>query len=94
MPLRRRAWLRVYLNTDCLTQDNCCLLFMEGPSATFCTLHLKTPQVSQPKASRRKRTSVHLLYVSMHLEGSASELLCHQVQLKSVVQSWLSYLFW
>lgn len=33
----------------CLTQDNCCLFFMDWPSATFCTLHLKTPQV--PKAT-------------------------------------------
>lgn len=93
MSLRCRTWLCVPLNTDCLTQDNCCLLFVEGPSATFCTLHLKIPQVSAKSHSRRKRTSVHLLYMSMHLKGSASVLLCHQLQLKSLYNFGCHYIY-
>lgn len=83
MPLTCQAWLCVPLNTDSLTQDNCCLLFMEGPSATLCTL-----RPSQKLQEKDKRTLVHLLYMYMHL------LVCmplwNQVQLKCVhvVQSW------
>lgn len=39
-PLRCWAWLRVALDTDGCTQDNCCLLFMEGPSATLRALFI------------------------------------------------------
>lgn len=79
MPLTCQAWLCVPLNTDSLTQDNCCLLFMEGPSATLCTLRL-----SQKLQGKDKRTLVHLLYVYMHLKESACMPLCHV----HVVQSW------
>lgn len=39
-PLRCWAWLHVPLGTDGRTQDNCCLLFMEGPSATLHALFI------------------------------------------------------
>lgn len=39
-PLRCWAWLGVPLDTDGRTQDNCCLLFMEGPSATLHALFI------------------------------------------------------
>lgn len=41
-PLRCWAWLCVPLDTDGRTQDNCCLLFMEGPSATLHALFIWT----------------------------------------------------
>lgn len=44
-PLRCWAWLCVPLDTDGGKQDNCCLLFMEGPSATL-HCHLDTPEVA------------------------------------------------
>lgn len=39
-PLRCWTWLRVPLDSDGCTQDNCCLLFMVGPSATLGALFI------------------------------------------------------
>lgn len=65
-PLRCRAWLCVAPNTDDPTQDNCCLLLMEGPSATLCTLHLKTPHESQPKPTGEEKKRLSVFTVRAH----------------------------
>lgn len=65
-PLRCWAWLCVALNTDGPTQDNCCLLLMEGPSAMLCTLHLKTPHESQPKDTGEGKKSLSESTVRAH----------------------------
>lgn len=85
-PLRCRAWLCVALNTDGPTQDKCCLLLMEGPSATLCTLYLKTPRESQPKATgERKPECIYCMCACIWKIA----LLCQRVKLEciSLVQS-------
>lgn len=63
-PLRCWAWLHVPLDTDGCTQDNCCLLFMEGPSATLHALFIwRLPKGhSQEPQGKEKWISLCLLY--------------------------------
>lgn len=61
---------------------------MDGPFATLCTLHLKTPHESQPKATGGKQSLCASTVHAHAFEWKCSMLLCCQsVQLESLVQS-------
>lgn len=78
-PLRCWAWLHVPLDTDGRTQDNCCLLFMEGPSATLHALFIWRLLEGHSQEPRGKRT--HCIYcMSLRVRQSWRMPLCLYVQ--------------
>lgn len=76
-PLRCWAWLRVALDTDGCTQDNCCLLFMEGPSATLRALFiwrlLKAPG-QEPRGKSKLELCVSTVCVQVCAKRSHVQL--------------------
>lgn len=67
-PLRCWAWLRVPLDTGGCTQDNCCLLFMEGPSATlhaFFIWSLLKGHSQEPQEKRKMKLPLYVYCTSV-----------------------------
>lgn len=106
-PLRCWAWLHVPLDTDGRTQDICCLLFMEGPSATLHALFILRllkghSQEPQGKRTNEMENGTHCIYcmqasvcLSMCMKDSACMLLHVHVQWECplIVQSWALLFF-
>lgn len=104
-PLRCWAWLHVPLDTDGRTQDICCLLFMEGPSATLHALFILRLVKGHSQEPRGKRTNemengTHCIYcmqasVSVCMKNSACMLLHVHVRWECplIVQSWAALFF-
>jgi len=93
-PLRCWAWLHVPLDTDGRTQDNCCFLFMEGPSATLHALFiwtLRKGQSQEPQGKRKMEPS--LLYVWMCVYMKAKVHLSRW-ECTLIVQFWAPLFDW
>lgn len=97
-PLRCWAWLRVPLDTDGRTQDNCCLLFMEGPSATLHALfiwRLLKGHSQEPQGKRKMGLTVSTVCAHVCMKESACTPLRLHVQAECAltVQSWALLFF-
>lgn len=66
-PLRCWAWLHVPLDTGGRTQDNCCLLFMEGPSATLHALFIWRLLKGHSQGPQKKRKMKLTMWVHIQL---------------------------